>query len=160
MEKCLAFHSICKTVPALQHIPMYVQTTKYSSPVAGSVYCFIWSCYWCYINMWPSFVNLHSPGCNILCNIACSFYSFITLTTSTDSAVRLAHLSGYQVCFKVNGQSHDFPFNSSPPSAAYMRQWTVSILVQVMACRLFGAKPLPQPILAFLSIGPLGTNFS
>ena len=29
-----------------------------------------------------------------------------------------------------------------------MRQWTGSSLVQVMACRLFGAKPLPEPILA------------
>ena len=35
--------------------------------------------------------------------------------------------------------------NSSPPSDAYMRQWTVSALVQIMACRLFGAS---------------GTNFS
>ena len=33
------------------------------------------------------------------------------------------------------------------PSAAYMRQWTGSALVQVMACRLFGAKPLPEPML-------------
>ena len=28
--------------------------------------------------------------------------------------------------------------NSSPPSAAYMHQWTASSLVQVMACRLLG----------------------
>ena len=34
-EKCLVFHKICKTAPALQHIPIYVQTTKHSSPVAG-----------------------------------------------------------------------------------------------------------------------------
>ena len=32
--------------------------------------------------------------------------------------------------------------DSSPPSAAYMRQWTGSALVQIMACRLLGAKPL------------------
>ena len=37
--------------------------------------------------------------------------------------------------------------NSSTPSAAYMRQWSRSTLVQVMACRLFGAKPLPEPML-------------
>ena len=42
-----------------------------------------------------------------------------------------------------------FPvFNSFPPSAAYMRRWTGPSLVQVMACRLFGAKPLPEPKLA------------
>ena len=33
-----------------------------------------------------------------------------------------------------------------PPGAAYMRQQTGSSLVQVMACRLFGDKPLPGPI--------------
>ena len=49
--------------------------------------------------------------------------------------------------------------NSSPHSAAYMRQWIGSALVQIMACRLFGAKPLSKPIL-LLSIGPLVTNFN
>ena len=38
--------------------------------------------------------------------------------------------------------------NSSPPSAAYIRQSTGSALLQVMACRLFGAKPLPELVLA------------
>ena len=42
--------------------------------------------------------------------------------------------------------------NSSPPSAAYMRQWTGPSLVQVMACRLFGAKPLPEPMLAYCQL--------
>ena len=32
-------------------------------------------------------------------------------------------------------------FNSSPLSAAYMRRWTGSALVQIMACGLVGAKP-------------------
>ena len=43
-------------------------------------------------------------------------------------------------------------FNSSPPRAAYMRQWTRPAFVQVMACRLFGAKPLPEPILAYCQL--------
>ena len=51
-------------------------------------------------------------------------------------------------------------FHSSPPSAAYMRQWTVSTLVQVIACRLFSAKPLPEPNAGLLSVGLLVTNFS
>ena len=42
-------------------------------------------------------------------------------------------------------------------SVAYMRRWIGSALVQAMACRLFGAKPLLGPV---LSIGPLGTNLS
>ena len=44
---------------------------------------------------------------------------------------------------------HCMLMNSSPPSATYMRQWTGSSLVQVVACRLFGAKPLPEPMLAY-----------
>ena len=44
--------------------------------------------------------------------------------------------------------------NSSPPSAAYMRPWTGSTLVQVMACRLFGAKPLPEPMLPYCQLDP------
>ena len=39
--------------------------------------------------------------------------------------------------------------NSSPPSAAYRCQWTGSALVQIMACRLFGAKPLSKPMLGY-----------
>ena len=44
--------------------------------------------------------------------------------------------------------------NSSPPSAAYMRQWTGSALVQIMACRLSGAKPLPEPMLPYCQLDP------
>ena len=45
-----------------------------------------------------------------------------------------------------------FLLNSSPLSASYSRQWTWSALVQVMACRLFGAKPLPEPMLAYCQL--------
>ena len=34
-------------------------------------------------------------------------------------------------------------------NTAYMRQWTESALVQVMACRLFVARPLLKPMLAY-----------
>ena len=37
--------------------------------------------------------------------------------------------------------------NLFPPSAAYMRQWLGPALVQAMACRLFGTKPFPEPML-------------
>ena len=43
--------------------------------------------------------------------------------------------------------------NSSPPNAAYMYRWIGSALVQIMACHLFGAKPLSESALT-LSIGP------
>ena len=41
-----------------------------------------------------------------------------------------------------------------PPSAAYMRRWTGSALVHVMACRLSGAKPLPEPLLPCCQLDP------
>ena len=40
-------------------------------------------------------------------------------------------------------------FHSSPPGAAYMRQWIGSALLQIMACHLFGAKPLSKPMLGY-----------
>ena len=50
--------------------------------------------------------------------------------------------------------------NSSSHSAKYMRQWTRSALVQVMACLPFGAKPLPEPNTSLLPIWLMGTHFS
>ena len=41
----------------------------------------------------------------------------------------------------------------------YICQWTGSKLVQVMACCLFGPKPLPESMLTLLT-EPWGTNFS
>ena len=44
--------------------------------------------------------------------------------------------------------------NSSLPSAAHMRQWIWSALVQILACRLFGAKPLSKPMLVYCQLDP------
>ena len=46
------------------------------------------------------------------------------------------------------------PFKLSPPSAAYKCQWIESALVQIMACRLFGAKPLSKPTLDYYQMDP------
>ena len=46
------------------------------------------------------------------------------------------------------------PVNSSPPSAAYVRQLKGSALVQIMACRLFVAKPLSKPTLDYCQLDP------
>ena len=40
------------------------------------------------------------------------------------------------------------------PSAAYMRQRIGPALVQIMACRLFGAKPLSKPMLGYCQLDP------
>ena len=43
---------------------------------------------------------------------------------------------------------------SSPPSAAYIRQWIGSALVQIMACHLTGGKPLSEPMLTYCQWDP------
>ena len=63
------------------------------------------------------------------------------------------------VCTTINA-------NSSPHSAAYMRRWIGSALLQIMVCRLFGTKPSSEQTFRYsqeLSPGPLvyiWTNFS
>ena len=47
------------------------------------------------------------------------------------------------------------PYHLSPRSAAYTPRWTGSALIQVMACRLFGSKPLRESVLTY---GPLEPN--
>ena len=44
--------------------------------------------------------------------------------------------------------------NSSPPIVTYMRQWIRSALLQIMACHLFGAKPLSEPMLGYCQLDP------
>ena len=39
-----------------------------------------------------------------------------------------------------------------PPSAAYMRRWTGLPLVQLSACRLFGAKPLSEAMVVYCQL--------
>ena len=46
------------------------------------------------------------------------------------------------------------PLNSLRPSDAYMRRQPRPALVQILACRLFGAKPLPEPMLEYLKWDP------
>ena len=36
----------------------------------------------------------------------------------------------------------------------YMRQWTMPPLIQIIACRLFGAKPLSKPMLTNFQMDP------
>ena len=44
--------------------------------------------------------------------------------------------------------------NSSPPSAAYVRQWIRSVLVQILACHLFCAKPSSEQMLECCYLDP------
>ena len=60
----------------------------------------------------------------------------------------------YGCWFFAHATTAQHLFNSSPPSAAYMRQWIGSALVQMMAWRLFGAKPLSKPMLGYCQLDP------
>ena len=53
-----------------------------------------------------------------------------------------------------SGPCFGFTINSFPPSAAYMLQWIGSALVQIKACRLFGANPLSKPMLVYCHLIP------
>ena len=44
--------------------------------------------------------------------------------------------------------------NSLRPSDAYKRQYNIPTLVQIMACGLFGAKPLSEPMLPYCQLHP------
>ena len=44
------------------------------------------------------------------------------------------------------------------PNAAYMLQWIISAFVQIMACRIFGAKPLFKQMLVYCQLDPSEQN--
>ena len=76
-----------------------------------------------------------------------NFRKIILLTISANLGIYLRHLMLYQLI---------------PPSAAYMHQWIGLALVQIMACHLFGGKPLSEPMLGYCQLDTydLGTNSS
>ena len=89
------------------------------------------------------------------------------VATRTDSSDELMNEEWWMVCVngililsytdRATGVMHPrnifcLTLNSSPPSATYMRQCTRSTLVLVIACRLFGAKPLLEPMLTYCQL--------
>ena len=50
--------------------------------------------------------------------------------------------------------------NSLRPSDAFMRQYNLATLVQIMACRLLGAKPSSEPMLPYCQLDHNETYFS
>ena len=55
---------------------------------------------------------------------------------------------------KLNMSNKGKIISSPPPSVAYMRPCTRIALVQIMACRLFGAKLLPEPLPTYCQLDP------
>ena len=82
----------------------------------------------------PSTLCFRYPCC------FCVLFLLLRCTTATIEHVILVAINGTIL------------LNSSPPSAAYMRWSTGSSLVQAMACRLFCAKPLPEPMLLYCQL--------
>ena len=69
----------------------------------------------------------------------------------------ISKMAMYRLCAWLSSypkQHGQLWVNSSPPGAAYMIQWTGQTLVQVMACRLFGVKPLPEPMMTYWQLDP------
>ena len=54
----------------------------------------------------------------------------------------------------VTYSTHRSLFNPCPPSVAHMHLWTGSALIQVKACRLFGAKTLLEPLPTYCQLRP------
>ena len=72
----------------------------------------------------------------------------LSLVQNWQQAITWTNDDPVRICIYMQPQT----LNSSPPSAANTRQWTGTALVQVMACGLFGAKPLPEPMLAYCQL--------
>ena len=68
----------------------------------------------------------------------CSAIRYIN-TMKTVIALTVCQSSSYTLCSISVISDYLLRVNTSTPSAADMRRWTGSALIQVMACRLYGA---------------------
>ena len=68
----------------------------------------------------------------------------------------MCHLSGSSLAQEMAWAVSPFHYltHPTPPGAVYMRQWTGSALVQIMACRLLGTNPLSKPMLGYCQLDP------
>ena len=80
----------------------------------------------------------------------------IKVTTKSDIFVYMSPHKIYKVYLELLDKVVAWfdLFNAYPPCVAYMCQWIGSALVQIMACRLFGTRPLSKPILFFVNWTP------
>ena len=96
--------------------------------------------------------NLHSL--TTFCNSRTELFSQLNKLVDKNINIRYKKLNDY---FLSNGKLIWLSvlvssFNSSPPTVAYMRQWTGTTLVQVMAWHRKGDKPLPEPTLIYCQL--------
>ena len=99
----------------------------------------IWTLEWYYRSL---YCRSNAMSLKKMANLK-AISSSATLSFVVVTVARLWLLVSSLLCFVfIIGPLYDL--NSSAISAAFMRQWTGPSLVQIMACRLFGAKPLPE----------------
>ena len=81
-----------------------------------------------------------------------------TVVTLTAVQYRISDQTHLKLKSRKRWFVHNIRFNcsinSSPPSATYMRRWTGSASVQIMACCLFDTKPLSNPMLHYCQLDP------
>ena len=79
--------------------------------------------------------------------------SKVKLKSKAVAAKNLCHIWTGIYCWHLQGNSSKLLiFNSSPLSATYMHQWISLALVHIMACRLFGIKPLSIVMLGYYQL--------
>ena len=75
---------------------------------------------------------------------------------STEILVKLSSIPVKEILFEALFWVLEVCFNSWRMSDAYMHQYTMPSLVQIMACRLFGDNPLSEPMMVYCQFDPKG----
>ena len=90
--------------------------------------------------------------CEILCHFIANAQGTVLYDTGRVLVWCIVAFRHHEYCIFSMGftlpaftMKHHLSFNSSRSSAAYMRRWTGLASIQVMACRLIGAKALSEP---------------
>ena len=102
-----------------------------------------------HICKWPGYlITLHSTArCNY---VSMPYTCFQNTSRQYVSKVWIGnYIPQHTYQYTINVR-----LNSSPPSAAYLRRQIGSALIQVMACRLSGTKPLPELMLTYCQLDP------
>ena len=105
--------------------------------------------------LWP-----HEMCPTLHCNMISHYHQWVSMTTQDlqqDSFV--SHASVRWMVLRIMFLSQQIftvknNVNSSPPTAAYLCQRIGSTLVLIMACHLFGAKPLSKSMLGYCQLNP------
>ena len=90
---------------------------------------------------------------------ACPLSKFVWVGDETDMRCHYPNMA--HICFvrwPIFMSQPPTCVNSLRPGHAYMRQWNMPSLVQIMACRLLSAKPLSEPMMVYRKLEPQEQN--